>query len=67
MLYSLIKFSNNKIRLFKENIMSRISETPMDIRSLFSLKAYLEEIPSHITEMQRMIEAVDEVYDLLTE
>jgi len=41
--------------------MTKMSVTPPDIRSLFAQEEYLKEIPSHITEMQRMIEAVDEV------
>lgn len=40
--------------------MDRLAEKPLDIRQLFTLKEYLDEIPSHITEMQRLIESVDD-------
>lgn len=65
MVYSIIKYSNNLIRLYKEKIMIRLNEKPTDIRQLFSLKEYLDELPSHITEMQRLIESVDDCYELL--
>ena len=65
LVYMIIKYNNYEIRRYKDRILKNLSAVPTDIRSLFELKKYMEEIPSLIGEITKMIMGSNECYDLL--
>jgi len=60
LVYLIIKYNNNEIRRYKDRILKNLSTVPVDIRSLFELKKYMDEIPSLIGEITKMIQSSNE-------